>query len=113
MLSGAPATPLQPANAYLYSFYASANQYNACPQEIQVRQAPAPLSEGRQCLLASSFMIGLSNFLMRPPHFCKLSLHGSACKHDHHLPEWIGAAPRNHHTCRMCSTFIGLHGSTE
>jgi hypothetical protein len=29
----------------------------------------------------------LALFLRRPSHFCKLSLHGSAGKDDHHLPE--------------------------
>lgn len=37
LLSGAPATATAPANAFLFSFYTSTNQYNACPQQILVR----------------------------------------------------------------------------
>ena len=37
LLSGSPATATTPANAFLFSFYTSANQYNACPQQISVR----------------------------------------------------------------------------
>lgn len=37
LLSGSPAGSTQPANAFLYSFYNSVNQYNACPQQITVR----------------------------------------------------------------------------
>jgi hypothetical protein len=37
LLSGSPASGSQPASAYLYSFYASSNQYNSCPQQIMVR----------------------------------------------------------------------------
>ena len=45
LLSGAPATAMAPANAFLFSFYASANQYNQCPQQISVRlPAWAPAS---------------------------------------------------------------------
>jgi len=36
LLSGSPATASTAAGAYLFSFYASSNQYNACPQEIKV-----------------------------------------------------------------------------
>lgn len=36
LLSGSPALGSQPASAFLYSFYANVNQYNACSQEIKV-----------------------------------------------------------------------------
>ena len=39
LLSGSPATATSPANAFLFSFYTSANQYNSCPQQISVRHA--------------------------------------------------------------------------
>lgn len=42
LLSGSPATSSRPANAYLYSFYTTAGQYNACPQEIRVRSFQSP-----------------------------------------------------------------------
>ncbi len=42
LLSGSPATATAPANAFLFSFYTSANQYNSCPQQISVRLLASP-----------------------------------------------------------------------
>ena len=47
LLSGSPATATAPANAFLFSFYASANQYNTCPQQITVRPLASPSAAPR------------------------------------------------------------------
>ena len=39
LLSGSGPMGSQAANAYIFSFYTSAGQYNSCPQEIDVRAA--------------------------------------------------------------------------
>ena len=42
LLSGSPATATAPANAFLFSFYSTAGQYNSCPQQISVCYHPDP-----------------------------------------------------------------------